>query len=282
MPELVFNESLCKGKLAFDRIAKLQNYIIKSKKKEVTIRIRSNGRIGLTFVFMIATFYTIAKENGKQLHLFLGNKIYPLYKRIQVEDTNRDGQFIGPGFQKIVDEEDIIRLVTQITTQAPVELDERVADILVSKIGEMFINALDHAQAKSVIGGKYFKHQKRFCFTCYDDGVGIPSNVKKFFNELGIKMSDDVSALKWAMQYGNTTKMLDTKETNVSRGIGLSTLQSFIKANDGALRICSGRALYILNSNGEHYYQINNEFRGTLFEIDIITDNKHRYILSDN
>jgi hypothetical protein len=196
-----------------------------------------------------------------------------------MEDQSRDGQSVGPKYQKIRDKGDIIRLVTQITTQAPVELDDRVADILVGKIGEMFINAFDHSQAKNIIGGKYFKHQQRFCFTCYDDGIGIVNNVKSFFDELGHETPDDVEALRWAMKNGNTTKMLDSK---VARGIGLSVLQGFVKANDGAMRICSGRALYILNRSGEHYYGIYEEFHGTLFEMDIITDNKHRYILGDS
>lgn len=279
MPELIFNESLCKGKLAFDRIAKLQNYIINCKDDEVTIRIRSDGRIGLTFVFMIATLHLIAKKNGKQFHLFLGKKIHSLYKRIQLEDTDRSGQPIGPGFQRIRKPDDIIRLVTQITKQAPVELDELVADILVSKMSEMYINAFEHAQAGNIIGGKYFKHHQRFCFTCYDDGIGLPNNVKRFFLNLGIELPNDAMALRWAMKNGNTTKMLNTE---VSRGVGLSTLKSFVKANDGALRICSGNVVYIFNGTGEHYYQIENEFHGTLFEMDIITDNKHRYILGDS
>ena len=74
MAEYIFTESLCKGRLAFDRIAKLQNFIINCEDDDVVIRVRSSGRVGLTFVFMLATLHLIAKEHGKNFKLYLGKK----------------------------------------------------------------------------------------------------------------------------------------------------------------------------------------------------------------
>lgn len=274
MAEYIFSESLCKGRLAFDRIALLQSYITDCSDDEVSIHIRSKGRVGLTFVFLLATLWLTASSSNKKLHLFLNSKIHALYRRIQLGD----GKNHEPGFHWINNENDIIKLVTKITSQAPVELDERVSDILVSKIGEMFINALDHADAKNIIGGKYFKHQKRFCFACYDDGIGLVNNVKQFFANIHQGAPNDIEAMRWALKNGNTTKMLDSQ---VPRGLGMTTLINFAKANDGAIRICSGHALYIFNTAGEHYYELEHEFKGTLIEMDIIADNAHRYILQE-
>lgn len=274
MTEYFFSESLCKGRPAFDRIALLQNYIVDCSDNEVSIRIYSEGRVGLTFVFLLATLYLTASSVNKTLHLRLAPKIYMLYRRIQLGD----GKSREPGFHWVKNESDIINLVTKITSQAPVQFDERVSDILVSKIGEMFINALDHAEANNIIGGKYFKHQKRFCFTCYDDGIGLVNNVKRFFTTIRQDVPNDIDALRWAMKNGNTTRMLDSK---IPRGLGMATLINFAKVNDGAIRICSGHALYIFNTSGEHYYRLEHEFRGTLIEMDIIADNAHRYILQE-
>lgn len=275
MAEYIFKESLCTGKPAFDRIAMLQNYIINCSDNKVVLRIHSKGRVGLTFVFLLATLWLTASNANKQFQLFLNPKFHQLYRRIQLGDGGKNR---GPGFHRIRSNADIIRLVTKITSQAPVELDERVSEILVSKIGEMFINAFDHANANNIIGGKYFKHQKRFCFACYDDGIGLVNSVKNFFAYIRQEIPDDLEALRWAMQDGNTTKMLNT---TVPRGLGMTTLMNFAKANDGAVRICSGHALYIFNTTGEHYYRLDHAFQGTLIEMDIIADNTHRYILKD-
>lgn len=273
MDEYILTESLCKGKVAFDRIARLQNYILDCEHEDIIIRIHSPGRVGLTFVFLLASLHLLAKGNNKKLQLYLNKKIYSRFHQMI-----SGGEINDPGFHWIRNKNDIIKLVTKITNQAPVELDDRVSEILVSKIGEMFINAQDHASANNIVGGKYFKHAQRFCFTCYDDGVGLSNNVKRFFANIGQEMPDDIAALRWAMKDGNTTKMLDS---DIPRGVGLTTLLNFAKSNDGAVRICSGHALYIFNTSGEHYYKLENEFKGTLFEMDIITDNKHCYILQE-
>ena len=72
MAEYIFTESLCKGRLAFDRIARLQNFIINCEDDDVVIRVRSSGRVGLTFVFMLATLHLIAKEHGKNFKWLFG------------------------------------------------------------------------------------------------------------------------------------------------------------------------------------------------------------------
>lgn len=65
-------------------------------------------------------------------------------------------------------------------------------------------------------------------------------------------------------------------------------LCSFAKANDGKIRICSNKVLYrynILNKSKKSqgikdiYNELSYSLEGTLFEMDIIEDNKRKYIL---
>ena len=89
----------------------------------------------------------------------------------------------------------------------------------------------------------------------------------------------DLAAFKWAMKRGHSTANR-SGYMQVPRGLGLGLLQNFAKTNNGAIRICSGSVLYTYNpQKGDRYYGLQHEFKGTLFEMDIIADNHHRYIL---
>lgn len=144
-------------------------------------------------------------------------------------------------------------------------------------MGEMYINALDHSEAKTVIGGKYFKQRSRYCFCCYDSGVGIPRKVQRFLRETqGIGYMSDTEALQWALKRGNST----TREYGIPRGVGFYTLQSFAAANEGVIRICSGKAFYEFRKGRGRIFELKDSFVGTLFEMDIFQDDKHKYILT--
>lgn len=140
----------------------------------------------------------------------------------------------------------------------------------------MYNNSLEHSGGQYVIGGKYFKNQKNtYCFSCYDTGIGIPEKVK---NSLDHDISQ-IEAFKWAMKRGNSTANKE-RGSLIPRGLGLDLLRGFAKANDGTIRICSGNVLYKYNPRkGIKYYKLNHKFEGTLFEMDIIADNAHRYVL---
>ena len=74
---------------------------------------------------------------------------------------------------------------------------------------------------------------------------------------------------------GNSTVTGD-----IPRGLGMTLLQSFAKANEGSIRICSGNVLYIYSpKTDEKYYVLDHAFCGTLFEMDIIADDDRIYII---
>ena len=82
------------------------------------------------------------------------------------------------------------------------------------------------------------------------------------------------------MKKGNSTANFNNSvDDTIPRGLGLELLRSFAKLNQGAIRICSDNVLYINDHNGDKYHLMEEKFIGTLFEMDIIADNDHRYII---
>lgn len=282
MERITFRDSLCKGTPAFDRIAYLQNWIRESPSHDLVLDVLSDGRIGLTFVFLLGCLPLYAQELGKNLRITVSKKVYLLMSRINILDYYRgrgdpdtyqiilDDLTPQPSFKQLVSQNDIIPFVQNIQMESPIVTSEENWEVLIYRIGEIYLNALEHAGSSIVLGGKYFKFQKnKYCFSCYDNGVGIPGNVNSFFRSRGETERTDVEALKWAMQKGNSTK----NSSFVVRGIGLDVLRSFAVASGGVIRICSGKALYVLHSETrEAYYPLDHNFDGTLFEMDVFSN----------
>ena len=283
MKIIEFSEPLCKGATAFDRIAFLQEKIRESDDSEIVIHMENGGRTGLTFVFLIGCLPLYAEKFNKKLRILVTPKIYRLLSRINVIDyyqpptlasdsysIDQNNLLKQPAFKKIQTATDIIAFVNTIQMEAPIQLTEEAQELLTSRIGEVYMNALEHSSANIVIGGKYFKFQKnKYCFSCYDDGIGIPMKVNGFFKDNGVNMISDKEAIEWALQKGHSTSENDV----IPRGVGLDLLRSFAKSNKAAIRICSGSALYSLTSSGkEGYLSLNHSFDGTLFEMDLFSD----------
>lgn len=85
-----------------------------------------------------------------------------------------------------------------------------------------------------------------------------------------------MEALKWAMTKLNSTAKV--KEDSI-RGLGLFMLLSFARLNNATIRICTGNVLYTYNNKKFKFEELKNKFLGTLFEMEIVTDNDHIYIL---
>lgn len=266
-------------------MAKLQNDIVTSGDKDVTLSIPSKQKTGLTFAFLLGCLPLLASCNNINLSIKVNKELFLLLKKINVPDffnksINIESNLAKnplPCFRQIREKQDIFNLVTDICDEAPVTMSHDLKSILISRIGEMFQNAIEHSDAKYIIGGKYFKYQKnKYCFSVYDTGAGIPAKVNNYYKRINSAYElSDPKAIEWAMAKGNST----CNGEKVSRGCGMDLLKSFAKCNEGTIRICSGRALYILNSRGETYYKLDNPFIGTLFEMDIIADNNRKYIL---
>ena len=271
-------ESFVAQKASYDRFAKIQNAIISCEEKEILICLNVENRLGYTFLFLFSTLSYLSNIYDKNIKIICNEKTYKLLKKLRYLDKDSEfdssldvNQMLKSGIGLITEEKHIFKIVTEITSEAPVRMSPELSAIFISKAGEMYNNALEHSQG-DVIGAKYFRNRKNtYCFACYDTGIGIPQKVMSVRKEI----SSQLEAFKWAMVSGNSTV-----KSGVPRGLGLGLLQSFARANDGAIRICSGNILYTYNKNsGEKYQELNNNFCGTLFEMDIIADNNRKYIL---
>lgn len=276
MKAIHITDSYISKRLSFERFANLQQQIEICEDSEILLELDIQKRLGQTFVFLFSTLPFLAEKHNKEIKVNMNEKTFTLFKKIgffEKESYTKDFDYsdlIIRGSNRISEASDVFKLVTEITKEAPVEMSDLLSSIFISKAGEMYNNALEHSGGE-VFGAKYFKYQKNtYCFSCYDNGIGIPQKVKNLKEE----MNSDIEAFEWAMKRGNSTVI------GIPRGLGLDLLNSFVKANDGRIRICSGKVLYIFNSKGVHIEELNNVFRGTLFEMDIIADNDHKYILA--
>lgn len=282
MQVITLNSSLTSTKPSYSRFADIQQRIIHSSDLDVLVRIDIETRLGLSFLFCVSTLPLLAKSYGKRIQIFCNKKSQQLFCNggyIPKNIRDKENVDIAPYLEKsacvITDVNDVLALVTEIKKDAPVEMSETVAEIFTSRVGEMYNNSIEHSKGEYVIGGKYFKNQKnRYCFACYDTGIGIPQKVIENVNS----NFTDREAFAWALKRGNSTANRSSGIL-VPRGLGLDMLRSFAKANDGTIRVCSGKTMYMYNKKGEQYFELNTSFVGTLFEMDIIADNQHIYVL---
>lgn len=274
----MIRESFTAQKPSYDRFAKLQTEIESCQESDISINIDINNRFGYTFLFLFSTLPYLADKYNKNLSFYCNEKNFKLLKKLgflddktKYDEKNDYCENIKSNTGLITGEEHIFKIVTEITREAPVKMSQELSDIFISKAGEMYNNALEHSGGV-VLGAKYFRNQKNtYCFSCYDTGVGIPANVLNVNDSI----ESQEEAFRWAMVDGNSTV-----KSGIPRGIGLGLLKSFVRANDGVIRICSGKVLYTYNKiSGEIYHELSNEFHGTLFEMDIIADNERKYIL---
>ena len=283
MEIISLESSLTSTKPSYSRFADIQQKIIHSTDPNVLVHINIETRLGLSFLFCISTLPLLAQSHGKRIQIFCNKKSQQLFCNggyIPEELRNQENSDIAPYLETsarvITDVNDVLTLVTEIKKDAPVKMSEKVAEIFTSRAGEMYNNSIEHSEGEYVIGGKYFKNQKnKYCFACYDTGIGIPQKVVCNVNS----NFTDREAFAWALKRGNSTANCSSG-IFVPRGLGLDMLRSFAKANDGSIRVCSGKTMYMYNNKkGEQYFELNTSFVGTLFEMDIIADNHHVYVL---
>jgi len=267
MKEIKFSEPLTKGRLAYEKVALLQQKIASiSEPLYISVDL-SEKRTGLSFVFLLACLHYHALEKEKDLSLTVDAKTFSLMQQIRVPGIRDDGQETKAkktGFRQLVTPEDVVALTEDIWKGFPVKTSTKLGDALKFNIGEVFNNASGHAKAGHIIGGWHTKPSGIYCFSCYDTGMGIPENINRYREANGFPRVSDGQAVRWAMRKGNSTS------ERVGAGLGLDLLRRFSMTNGGAIRICSGGSLYRLNKGVEEYIKLDHPFHGTFFEMDIV------------
>lgn len=288
MENIVFKKSLKTSSIStYNIIASLHNKILSTNEIDIKIEIDIQDKVDKSFLFYISILpYLVIDDvnNNKTISIYANNRCIDIFKSLDLIDKSNKfvnnntnlTEFFTEKSRLIQTNDDCFNIIKSITDSAPVEMSDDLSYIFISKIGEVFINAQEHSKSKSVVGTKYFKNNKKgYCFCCYDNGVGIPQNVREFHGNTNDMT--DIDCLFWAMQRSNSTAV----ETIPTRGLGFELLKNFAQSNNGSIRICSGKVLYICHGEkNDMYIDLENEFKGTLFEMHIITDNNHKYVLS--
>lgn len=247
----------------FDSVADIQNKICLAEETEIKISLPNadllRNRAG---IFLLACLNAFGVQNNKNI-IFRCN-----FSSVVWYEHN------PASFFQLQNKNDVIQIVSEnISKRIPVQMTEKLKDILVSLIGEVYNNAMEHSESEYIIGNCYnetndYSDNSRMCFYCYDAGIGIIENVRRY-----LRIEDDLSfrryersskLLKWALKQGNTTK-------KPPRGIGIDWLLNFAKVNSGYVRICNENVLFEQNTEGKITYQkLNNSFCGLFFEMHIM------------
>lgn len=159
-------------------------------------------------------------------------------------------------------------IVEKIAAILPTCISDNHRSILTSKLYEVLINAIKHSKSDSSVKMNAYVDGRRFHVSVYDSGVGIPANVKEFFNN---QLLDDVDAMKWALEDGNSTA---GNIGTVSRGVGLGMIERFVKDCNGKMFLGSGNCLYYVNKNSSKFERLDCSMLGTFFTIQVNIDNK--------
>ena len=245
-----------------DYIAKIQNVIYRTSESKIKISLLNEdflrNRIG---IFLLACLNTFGAQNNKDVSFYCN-----FSPSVWDENINL------MSFFRLQTKTDVVKLIVEnISKQIPIKATESVKDTVVSLLGEVYNNAVEHSESNYVIGHCYDdRDNARMCFSCYDAGIGIIESVRRY-----LKIEEDVSfreyersskLLKWALKQGNTTK-------NPPRGVGIDWLLNFAKINSGYVRICNENVIFEQNYNGRiDYKKMSNKFYGLFFEMHIMED----------
>lgn len=137
-------------------------------------------------------------------------------------------------------------------------------------IYEIFVNAQIHSESEHIYTcGQFFPGKDKIKFTIVDVGIGFRNRVNQRFNS----NLTAVQAIKWAVQDKSTTKV------GISGGIGLAFLKEFISMNRGEMQIISNNGFYQYSTQGEETHLFDNEFPGTIVNLQFRTNDDNSYIL---
>lgn len=250
----------------FGSVADIQNKICLAEDKEIKISLPNTNLLrNRTRLFLLACLSAFGTQKEKTI-VFRCN--FPSYAW--------DERNLASFFQ-LHTKDDVIQIVlANISKRIPVQMTERVEDRLVSLIGEVYNNAVEHSGSEYIIGNCYTENNddrdnSRMCFYCYDTGIGIIESVRQFLKREYPNLfysygTQNAKLLKLALQRGFTTKQ-------PPRGVGIDWLLNFAKVNSGYVRICNENVLFEQNIEGKITYQkLNNSFCGLFFEMHIMED----------
>lgn len=153
------------------------------------------------------------------------------------------------------------------------DVSDRLGNAIVGKMIEIYVNAFEHSESRvgTVSCGQHYPTMKRLTLAAADFGIGIAGSVRRFLG----KPVDDVGAVRWAFESGNTTK----PDRGTPRGVGLKLLRDFVSLNNGHMDVYSNGAFARFSSAKPSFAPLPAAFEGTVFHISLHCD-EARYVLS--
>jgi len=178
-----FDKSLVKGITGYNNFVSLQQEVLQAKQKTVSVNINWSGQLGRTYLFLIKCLLYLAHQHDKTLHITVSNKMYAYLNEMKFleDDPHFDIEVEKKSLRfRRLNQDDHISISKDIVDNFPTELSPKLYADMVSRICEMFNDAREHSSASHVLGCRYSKQHKKYCFACYDTGIGLIENVKTY------------------------------------------------------------------------------------------------------
>lgn len=149
-------------------------------------------------------------------------------------------------------------------------------DKILESVLELFNNVTQHTTAEFLSTcGQFFPNTKKLIFSIGNLGETFYEKISSKINTIG-----HCECIDWALKFSNSTKF-------ESGGLGLYTLNEFLKLNNGQIQIISGRAFYTkqfkyINDKGNEVVKkeiLDYNFPGTI--VTLIIDLKQNLVYND-
>lgn len=156
-----------------------------------------------------------------------------------------------------------------------VNISSGLQEAITGQVSEIYLNAFDHSQSQIGVFscGQHYPKLGMLHLTVIDFGIGIPTSVRSLPQNAPFTTKE---ALSWAFESGNTTK-----QSGISRGLGLNLLQDFVSKNHGNLMIFSNDGYVTIGDNGVIYKNKDINFSGTLVNIALRCDEQYYCLASE-
>lgn len=276
---------------SYNQVISIQRKCLYGKSNKIIIDFKNCKTIFPNLVPIIASLPELASTFNKDVKLDLTNIMDYNFKVYMV--SSGLSEYFDHNFRILVTNPNVIKLkkfnlsdlentetiidyIVQVFNLPHVKLSEKVRELLICKLYEIFANAFEHSYSKIGVFccGQYLPEKNRLYFSIYDAGVGIPYNVRKYLKNDEMSSTD---TLKWAFKSGNST----VYQSEYPRGIGLDFLKKFIQLNNGKISIFSDDSVCYMQPDKETYLSRPNRIYGTSFNINIADDTKHIYTIKN-
>ncbi len=268
---------------AINDMVDIQNEIFKTKSPKIKVFIESKYISPALYPLLWSIPY-IGELCNKKVVISYNRSNAKLNKSVQAYGV--DGHYTGRNnvdvktcvtpFQLSKSIEESEPIVEKIISSIPVIMSNEFKSVISSKIFEVFLNAHTHGQndVGSFSNGYYDKSAKKFIFSVYDFGIGIPNSVNNYIikNDYLQDPYNAQQAIQWALTAGNSTAISD-----YPRGAGFGVLEKFITTNSGKLFLCSGDGFCKIDKKGRTFNRFHKAIRGTFFSMGVNVDHEHIY-----